>query len=91
MFDYRTSKNFDKILLRLSKKNKKLYEQVLKKIYEIINSSDIGHYKNLKHDLKDFKRVHLGKFVLVFRFNKKENLVYFTDFDHHDKIYLKRF
>jgi len=91
MFNYKTSKNLDKILLKLSKKDKKLYEQILKKIYEIVNSSDIEHYKNLKHDLKEFKRVHIGKFVLVFRFNKKEQLIYFTDFDNHDKIYLKKF
>ena len=91
MFNYKTSKNLYKIILKLSKKNKELYGQILKKIYEISNSSDIEHYKNLRHDLKEFKRVHIGKFVLVFRFNKKENLIYFTDFDHHDKIYLKRF
>ncbi|MBU4069382.1 MAG: type II toxin-antitoxin system RelE/ParE family toxin [Nanoarchaeota archaeon] len=90
MFDYKTSTNLDKILLKLSKKDKKLYEQILKKIHEIANSYDIEHYKNLKHDLKDFKRVHTGKFVLVFRFDKKEKLIYFTDFDHHDKIYMKR-
>jgi len=87
MFNYKTSKNFDKILLKLSKKDKKIYEQILKKIYEIANSSDIEHYKNLKYGLKEFKRAHIGKFVLVFRFDKKENLIYFTDFDHHDKIY----
>jgi len=91
MFNYKTSKNLDKILLKLFKKDKKLYEQILKKIYEISNSSDIEHYKNLKHNLKELKRAHIGKFVLVFRFNKKEGLIYFTDFDHHDKIYLKRF
>ena len=90
MFNYKVSKNLDKILLKLSKRDKKLYEQILKKIYEVINSSDIEHYKNLKHDLKEFKRAHIGKFVLIFRFDKKENLVYFIDFDHHDKIYLKR-
>jgi YafQ family addiction module toxin component len=91
MFNYKTSKNLDRILLKLSKKDKKLYVQIIKKIHEISNSPDIEHYKNLRYDLKEFKRVHIGKFVLVFRFNKKENLIYFTDFDHHDKIYKKRF
>ena len=91
MFNYKTSKNLDKILSKLSKKNKQLYEQILKKIYEISNSQNIEHYKNLKHDLKEFKRVQLGPFVLVFRFDKKEQIIYFIDFDYHDKIYLKRF
>ena len=91
MFEHKTSKSLDRILLKLSQKNKELYLQILKKIYEISNSPDIEHYKNLKHDLKEFKRVHIGKFVLVFRFDKKQGLIYFADFDHHDKIYLKRF
>lgn len=90
MFNYKTSKNLDRILSKLSKKDRDIYEQILKKIYDICNSSNIEHYKNLKHDLKEFKRVHIGQFVLVFRFDKKENLIYFADFDHHDKIYLKK-
>ena len=76
-----------KILNKLSKKDKSLYEQVLKKIDEIINSSDIEHYKNLKHDLSDKKRVQIGHFVLVFSFIKSENKIKFLDFDHHDVIY----
>ncbi len=91
MLNYGVSKNLDKILLKLSKKDKKLHEQILKKINKITNSSDIEHCKNLRHDLKEFKRAHTGSLVLAFRFDKKENLIYFTDFDHHDKIYFKKF
>ncbi|MBU2496516.1 MAG: hypothetical protein KJ767_00455, partial [Nanoarchaeota archaeon] len=47
------------------------------------------HYKNLRHDLRDFKRVQIGHFVLVFRFDRKKELIYFADFDHHDNIYQK--
>ena len=54
---------------------------------EVLNILDIKHYKNLKYDLKLYKRVHVGSFVLVFRFDKENDLVYFTDFDHHDNIY----
>ena len=88
MFNYKTSKNLDKILLKLSRKNKKLYEQILKKIDEIINSINIEHYKNLKNDLKEFKRVHIGHFVLVFRFDKKEeipNLIKLMD-QHYEQF-----
>ena len=67
-----------------------MYERILKKIQEVINS-DIEHYKNLRHDLKEFKRVQIGSFVLVFKFVKSENKICFEDFDHHDKIYQKRF
>lgn len=77
------------ILNKLFKKDKNLYEQVLKKIDEIINSSDVEHYKNLRYNMKDSKRVHIGHFVLVFEYIRSENKIKFLDFDHHDNIYKK--
>ena len=91
MYNYEIKPYLKRILDKLSKKDKSLYEQVLGKIEEIINSENVEHYKNLRHDLKEFKRVHIGHFILVFNFNKKENIIYFEDFDHHDKIYFKRY
>ena len=84
---YKTSKHLDKILLKLQNKDKKLYENVLNKINEVISTSNIEHYKNLRYHLKEYKRVQIGSFVLVFKYDKKEDLVYFDDFDHHDNIY----
>jgi len=84
---YKTSKEFDRVLIKLQKKDKSLYEQLLNKIEEIRNIADVEHYKNLKYDLKDFKRAHVGHFVVVFKFDKLNNLIFFSDFDHHDKIY----
>ena len=74
---------------KLSKKDRNLYEQVLKKIEEVINTEEIEHYKNLRYDMKDKKRAHIGHFVLVFRFIKLENKIIFDDFDHHDNVYKK--
>ncbi len=91
MYNYEIKPSLLKVLNKLSKKNNKLYNQVVKKIEEIINSQNIEYYKNLQHNLQEFKRVHLGRsFVLIFRYNKKNNLISFEDFDHHDKIYEKR-
>jgi len=87
MYNYKISENLREIMLKLSKKDKSLYEQLLKKIDEVKNSYDIEHYKNLRYNMKDSKRVHLGHFVLVFQFNKQTNEVNFDDFDHHDNIY----
>ena len=86
-FEY--SEKLQKILDKLSKKNGEIYEQIIKKINEIINSEDVEHYKNLRHDLKEFKRVHIGHFVLMFKLDKNKNLISFEDFDHHDNIYKK--
>lgn len=84
---YKTSREFDRILNKLQKKDKQLYENLLNKMNEILDTVDIEHYKNLRYGLKEYKRAHVGHFVLVFRYDKQKGLVYFTDFDHHDKIY----
>lgn len=90
MYNYEVMPNLQKILNKLFKKDKASYEQVMNKIEEIINSSDVEHYKNLRYDLSDKKRVQIGHFVLVFSFIKSENKIKFLDFDHHDVIYKKR-
>lgn len=86
---YKISKNLDRILSKLQKKDKKIFEQILNKIKEVINSADVEHYKNLRYTLKEFKRVHIYSFVLVFKYDKQNDFIYFDDFDHHDKIYKK--
>jgi len=90
MYKFKISEHLQEILRKLSKKDKDLYEQTIKKINEIVNAYDIEHYKNLRFNMKDSKRAHVGHFVLVFQFDKKNNEINFDDFDHHDKIYKKR-
>lgn len=85
--NYKTSKHFDRILIKLQKKNKQIYKNLLNKINEVINNPDIEHYKNLRYILKEYKRVHIGSFVLIFKYNKEKDLIYFDDFDYHDNIY----
>ena len=77
----------EKILVKLSKKDKQTYEKIMKKIEEILCSSDIEHYKNLKYGLKRLKRVHVGHFVLVFSYDNTTDFISFSDFQHHDVIY----
>ncbi len=77
--------NLKKILKKIIKRDKLLYEQVMKKIEEVINSKNIDSYKNLRYDMKNFKRVHIGPFVLIFKF--EQNLISFEDLQHHDYIY----
>lgn len=87
MYNYDYSDKLKKILEKLSRKDKPLFEQVLRKINEVINSESVEHYKNLKYNLTEFKRVHIGHFVLVFKYDKNSNLISFEHFDHHDTIY----
>jgi mRNA interferase RelE/StbE/toxin YoeB len=83
------SEELTRKLKRIKKKNKKLYEIINKKIKEIIQAPE--RYKELRYDLKEFRRAHIQKsFVLIFKVNVKDKVVKFEDFDHHDKIYRKR-
>ncbi len=78
------------VLKKLLKRDKQKYEQILKKIYEITASDfeTIDHYKNLRHDLSNYKRVHIGEnFVLTFRVFKTERIVRFIRFRHRDDVY----
>jgi len=79
--------DLQKILIKLSKKDNVLYEQLLKKIEEIANCQGIEHYKNLKYNMKESKRVHIGHFVLIFQYISSTDTIFFDDFDHHDNIY----
>jgi YafQ family addiction module toxin component len=87
MKNYEIKPYLQEILNKLSKKDKVMYERILKKIEEIITSEDIEHYKNLRHDMKDRKRVQLGPFVLVFKVLKESGTISFLDFSHHDEVY----
>jgi mRNA-degrading endonuclease RelE of RelBE toxin-antitoxin system len=81
------SKKLERTLKKLNKKDKLLLERTLSKIDEIVNSYNIENYKNLKKPLNEYKRVHVGIFVLIFRYDKLKNKIFFEDLDHHDFIY----
>ena len=87
MYNFDVSENLEKILNKLSKKDKDIYNQILKKIDEVIHSENVEHYKNLRYTMQDSKRAHIVHFVLIFQYKKEENLILFDDFDHHDNIY----
>ena len=87
MYSYEILPSLQKILRKLANRDRTTYEQVFNKIGEIIQSTDVEHYKNLRHDMKDRKRVHIGSFVLIFKFVKSENKIIFVDFDHHNNVY----
>ena len=67
---YEIHPDLDKILSKLSKKDKFQFEKILKKIDEVIHSNNIDHYKNLRKPLQKYKRVHIGNFVLLFKIEK---------------------
>ncbi|PIS45213.1 MAG: addiction module toxin RelE [Ignavibacteria bacterium CG08_land_8_20_14_0_20_37_9] len=87
-FSFNLSDELKSTLLVLAKKDKPLADAINKKIRQIIDSDAIDHYKNLRHDLNNYKRVHIRKsFVLLFKVNKKDNHILFDRFGYHDDIY----
>jgi YafQ family addiction module toxin component len=87
MFTPEFSPEFLKSLKKLSKKDKQLSTEVIKKISQILSNDKItiNHYKNLRGPLKEFKRVHIGSHVILFRV--KDDTIYVEDFQHHDQAY----
>ena len=69
-----------KDMARLKRKDPVLFHALEKKILQIAScdSVSITRFKNLRHGMSDFKRVHIGSFVLVFRV--KEDTVIFEQF-----------
>jgi HrpA-like RNA helicase len=61
--------------------------KIIKKIEEITTSKDVEHYKNLRKNMKESKRVHIRPFVLIFSYDVTNDFISFEDFDHHDHIY----
>lgn len=89
-YKYDISEHLEETLKVIYKKDKTLYNAVFKKIEEIISRDTlaIDFYKNLRNDLKEYKRVHIMKsFALIFKVYKAEEFILFERLDHHDNIY----
>jgi YafQ family addiction module toxin component len=89
-FEFALSEELKAEIIVLAKRDKTVTEAINKKIKQIIQSDEftIDHYKNLRHDLSEYKRVHIMKsFVLLFKVYKEKNYILFDKFGHHDEIY----
>ena len=77
------SAEFEKSMKKLKKKDKTAFEQIQKKLAEIVENPE--HYKPLKNILAGFRRLHFGSFVLIYTI--ENNIVRIISLDHHDKAY----
>jgi YafQ family addiction module toxin component len=90
MFSFDLTDELKFKIKKLLKKDKKKVEIINKKIKQIVysNLQSINHYKNLRNEMKDFKKVHIdNSFVLIFKVDMNKKFILFVDFDYHDKIY----
>ncbi len=76
---------FDRTLRLLKKKKPSLFSKVSAKIENIVRAPILG--KPLRNVLRNYRRVHVGSFVIIYEI--KDTEIRFLDLDHHDKIYKK--
>lgn len=75
---------------KLKKLKGKELQNIINKRDEILSCKNIDHYKNLKYDLKKYKRVHANDSYIILFFGEN-NTVYFIDYEHHKKVYKKKY
>ena len=92
MFEFDFSYEFRKILDKLSKKDPVIARAINRKVKEIISrdNESITAYKNLRHDLKNLKRIHITEWlVMAFEANLEENFILFVNIASRDEVYKK--
>jgi len=85
MYNIEVKKEVEKVLKKLTKKDKISSIYISKKIKQIRQNP--YHFKPLKKPLQNFWRVHIGNHVLVYSINEKTKTVIIERYKHHDKIY----
>jgi YafQ family addiction module toxin component len=77
------SVQFERSMKKLKKKDKVLFEQIQKKLIDLVQNPD--HYKPLKNILAGYRRIHFGSFVLIYKI--EGDIVRIISLDHHDQSY----
>lgn len=85
MYDLEVRESVDKIFRKLAKKDKISFEYIAKKIREIRENPH--HFKPLKKPLQNFRRVHIGNYVLVYSIDEKRKTIIIEKYKPHDEIY----
>ncbi len=85
-YELQFSASAEEKLFKLARKNRQALEAVRKKLEEVC--LDPHRYKPLSGPLKGCFRIHvLSSFVIIFRVNDADNLVFVCEFAHHDEAY----
>ena len=77
------SVQFEKSMKKLKKKDKVLFEQIQKKLIDLVQNPD--HYKPLKNILAGYRRIHFDSFVLIYKIER--DIVRIISLDYHDQSY----
>lgn len=86
MYKIEIKKEVERVLQKLAKKDKVSSIYISKKVKEIRENP--YHFKPLKKPLQNYRRVHIGNYVLIYSINEKTKTVIIEKYEHHDEIYL---
>jgi len=85
MYNLEVREEVDRVFGKLFKKDKVSFEYINKKIKEIRENP--YHFKPLRAPLQNYRRVHIGNFVLVYSINENTKTVIIERYKHHDEAY----
>jgi YafQ family addiction module toxin component len=77
------SSTFEKSMKKLKKKDKLMYDQIQKKLIDLVENPD--HFKPLRNILAGYRRIHFGSFILIYKIDG--DIIKIISLDHHDKSY----
>ncbi len=77
--------HFEEVLKQLKRQKPSLLKDLEKQIIRVFQEP--GRGKPLRNVLRNYRRVHVSSFVLIYELYQDE--VRLLDFDHHDRIYKK--
>jgi len=83
------SERLDKIFSKLAKRDKLQFEVLTRKINEVLENPQIG--EPLRGNMTGQRSVHIRHFVLTYEILENERIVRLLDYNHHDKIYIKKY
>ena len=92
MFEFDLSDEFRKSLRKIAKKSPVIADAINRKIKEIVSrdKQSILMYKNLRHDLKNLKRIHIMDWlIMTFEVDLNRNFILFVKISHRDDVYKK--
>jgi len=85
MYNLEVRENVDRIFRKLAKKDKVSFEYITKKIKEIRENP--YHFKPLRTPMQNFRRVHIGNFVLIYSIDENKKTIIIEKYEHHDIVY----
>jgi len=86
MYVIEIRKEVERVLQKLAKKDKISLIYISKKIKEIRENP--YHFKPLKKPMQNYRRVHIGNYVLIYSINENKKSIIIEKYKHHDEVYL---